>query len=567
MKCFFGLLITLVIWGFPEVWAQEILFPLGTSPVYTLVRPGNNEALVVARDSRTLYVVDLDEAAPTTTPIALDRDGEGMPILDGEGRPVTVLTPLAVAVNEVTGRAVVVNFGSDNVSIVNLGTRATEAVVPVGSSGSTPRSVAIDSENNVAIVTHVSGNSISLLDLNTNTPVLPAPTSVGQGPIGVVYDEKNDVALVANHGAGTVSTVFYNLEEKIALTLRNLPVGNQPREIVLSPELGRAAVALDAGRGVAVLDTTTGSSEILGVVSLNGPSSSVAINPKTNFAAALLKETGTFALIDLATLKKLTTPEISLGANPVHLAVNPNNNTLLVAIPSRDAVVVVPMGFVNYFPLVSDTSEFRTNLGIRNLGEQEATVAVSWGNQDGVWSNERSAKVGPRGFIQINHVLRFVAKASSVTNISGTLRVVSDLPINSFISLIDNNTQDPALQVGVSRGSPRLLLSSSTNTGRFRTKFIIMNLGSISAAARVRARDKETGEEIGLVGGIQIPPNGYHVTEDIISDLGLGRDFGPLEIDSPTAQPMICVALITSTERTGGFLVAVPIDLPLSPLQ
>ncbi len=47
----------------------------------------------------------------------------------------------------------------------------------------------------------------------------------------------------------------------------------------------------------------------------------------------------------------------------------------------------------------------------------------------------------------------------------------------------------------------------------------------------------------------------------------LGNDFGPLEIDSPTAQPMICVALITSTQRTGGFLVAVPVDLPRFPLE
>ena len=65
------------------------------------------------------------------------------------------------------------------------------------------------------------------------------------------------------------------------------------------------------------------------------------------------------------------------------------------------------------------------------------------------------------------------------------------------------------------------------------------------------------------MGGIQIPPNGFHVTDDVLGDLGLGSSFGPLEIDSATAQPMIAVALITSTERTGGFLVAAPVDLPL----
>ncbi len=522
MKRFFGLLITLVIWGLPEVSAQEILFPPGSFPVYSLVRPGSNQALVVARDTRALYVVDLTEAAPTTTRIALDRDAEDMPFLDAEGQPISVISPLAVAVNEVTGRAVVVNAGSDNVSIVNLETEITEAVVPVGTSGSRPRSVAIDTENNLAIVTLVSGNSVALLDLNTNTPVLPAPIPVGANPIGVAYDEKNDVALVANYGEGNVAVVRYDVQGRIGIVVRRIFVGGQPQEISLSPELGLAVVSLSDGRAVAVLDISTSAIDLIGLVEVNGSPSSVAINPRTSFAAALVPETRTFTLIDLTTLQKLTTPEVSVGSNPIHLAVNPNNNTLLVANPSRDAVEIVPMGFVNYFPLVSDTSEFRTNLGIRNLGDQEATVAISWGNQDGVWSDERSTTVGPLGFIQINHVLRFVTHTASVANISGSLRVTSDLPFNSFISLIDNSTQDPAFQVGASRGSPRLLLSSSTNMGLFRTKLVIMNLGSISAAARVRARDKETGEEIGLVGGLQIPPNGFHETDDIIGDLGPG---------------------------------------------
>ena len=473
-----------------------------------------------------------------------------------------MVSPLVVAVNEVTGKAVVVNYGSDNVSIVNLETQTTEAVVSVGMPGAGPRSVAIDTENNIAIVALLNGGSVVLLDLDTHTPALPAPIPVGRNPISVAYDEKNDLALVATHGDAHLQMVRYNLELNIATVVGSIFLGSGPQEITLSPELERAVVALGNGRAVAVLDTSAAPASLLGVVGLNTSPGSVAINPETGLAAALLRETKTFALIDLATRRKLTTPSVFVGDNPTHVSANPNDNTLLVANPSRDAIEIVSMGFVNYFPLVSDTSQFRTNLGIRNLDEQEATVSISLGNQEGESSEERTAKVGPRGFLQINHVLRFVTGASAVTNSSGSLRLISDRPFNSFISLIDNQTQDPALQVGVSQGSPRLLLSSSTNQGLFRTKLIIMNLGSISAAARIRARDRETGEEIGLLGSLQIPPNGFHETDDVLGDLGLGSNYGPLEIDSPTAQPMIAVALITSTERTGGFLVAVPVDLP-----
>ena len=581
MKRYFGFPVLLLVCASQGGWAQEVLFSPGTFPVYSLVRPDANQALVVGRNSRELYVVDLGKAAPTYKRIPLYVDGNGDPFLDGEGRPMPVASPQVVAVNEVTGRAVVVNTGSDNISIVNLNHEclaggddeddgitieclATEAVVPVGTPGSAPRSVAIDTENNIAVIALVNANSLELLDLDTNTPAFPAPIPVGSNPISVAYDQKNDLALVATHGDASLQMVRYDLERNIAAVVGSIFLGSGPLEVAISSELEFAAVALGANRAVAVLDTSGIPSTLAGLVPLNTAPGSVAINSKTGLVAALLPETRTFSLIDPGPLRKLTTTSVFVGANPTHISVNPNNNTLLVANPPRDAIEIVSMGFVNYFPLVSDTSQFRTNLGIRNLEEQEATVSISWGNQEGVSSRERTATVGPRGFLQINNVLRFVMEAGAVTNTSGSLRVISDRPFNSFISLIDNETQDPSLQVGASQGSPRLLLSSSTNQGRFRTKLVIMNLGSLSAAARIRARDRETGEETGLMGAIQIPPNGFHVTDDVLGDLGLGSSFGPLEIDSPTAQPMIAVALITSTERTGGFLVAVPVDLPLA---
>lgn len=562
MKRYLGFLLLLVFCSPLEGRAQEILFPPGTFPVYSLVRPETNQALVVGRDSRTLYIVNLSEAAPTFTAIPLDKDGAGNPFLDEDGQPISVISPLVVAVNEITGKAVVVNYGSDNVSIVNLETQTTEAVVSVGTPGTGPRGVAIDTENNIAFVALLNGNSVALLDLDTKTLVLPTPIPVGTNPISVAYDQKNDLALVATYGDASLQMVRYNRELGIGTVVGTIFLGSGPLEVTFSSELERAVVALGTGRSVAVLDASASPTSLLGLVTLNTNPGSVAINSQTGLVAALLPETRTFGLIDQASLRKMTTPSVFVGSNPSHISSNSNDNTLLVANPARNAIEVVTMGFVNYFPLVSDTSQFRTNLGIRNLDEQEATVSISWGNQEGESSQERTVTVGPRGYLQINHVLRFAMNASTVTDTSGSLRVISDRPFNSFVSLIDNQTQDPALQVGFPQGSPRLLLSSSTNQGYFQTKLVILNLGSLSAAARIRARDRETGEEIGLMGSIQIPPNGFYVTDDVLSDLGLGSNYGPLEIDSATAQPIIAVALITSTERTGGFLVAVPVDLP-----
>ena len=304
---------------------------------------------------------------------------------------------------------------------------ATEAVVPVGTAGSAPRSVAIDTDNNIAVIALVNANSVELLDLDTNTPAFPAPIPVGSNPISVAYDQKNDLALVATHGDASLQMVRYNLERNIATVVGNIFLGSGPLEVTISSELEFAAVAIGPGRAVAVLDTSGIPATLAGLVPLNTAPGSVAINPKTGLVAALLPETRTFSLIDPATLRKLTTPSVFVGANPTHISVNPNNNTVLVANPPRDAVEIVPMGFVNYFPLVSDTSQFRTNLGIRNLDEQEATVSISWGNQEGVSSRERTATVGPRGFLQINNVLRFVMRSQTQRH-----RYASGLPAGDF---------------------------------------------------------------------------------------------------------------------------------------
>ena len=563
MKSFFSLIIVLIFCGSTLVTGQELLLSEGTFPIYTVVRQDSNEALVVSRSDNSLYIYDLTPAVPIYTKVALDKDANGIPLKDSDGNNVLVNAPLSLAVNEVTKKAVVVNFGSDNVSIVNLEAKATEAVVPVGTAGSGPRSIAIDTRNNIAIITHVNGNVVTLLDLNTNTPVLPTPIEVGSHPISVVFDEQNEVAIVVNYGDSNVSIVKWDLSLKRGWVVNSFFIGSSPSEIVLDPILDLAVICMSGTKALGLLDTSKRPIKFKGLVPVKDNPTSIGLNTKTNMVAVLLRQSRSISLVDLKVPGKITTQPQFIGNNPQHVAVNNGNNTILVANPIDNMLQIATMGFLNYFPLVIDTGEYRTNLGIRNLGDTESTVAVSWANKDGVISDEQTVTLGPRGFNQVNNVLQFLKNMAVATNISGTLRLSSNKPFHSFVSVIDNNTNDPSLQVGMLQGSSKLLLSSSTNISPFGTRLVIMNLGNIGAAARVRARDKETGEVVGTVGTIPIEPNGFYETNDIISDLGLGNDYGSLEIDSATGQPIIAAALITSNSGTGGFLVAVPVDLPV----
>ena len=57
-------------------------------------------------------------------------------------------------------------------------------------------------------------------------------------------------------------------------------------------------------------------------------------------------------------------------------------------------------------PFVVDTKEFRTNLGINNLGDTEATVDLLLVNRNGETEFRKSARIPARGMTQFNNVVR-----------------------------------------------------------------------------------------------------------------------------------------------------------------
>ncbi len=113
---------------------------------------------------------------------------------------------------------------------------------------------------------------------------------------------------------------------------------------------------------------------------------------------------------------------------------------------------------------------------------------------------------------------------------------------------------------GRSGGFPRLLINSATNTGAFRSRLAVLNLGNTRAVVKLTARNNETGEVLATKEGIFIELNGFFYTDDVFAELGVENNFGPLEIESPNLQPLSGVTLIGSASRTSGFLEAVPIE-------
>ena len=528
--------------------AQSILLPIGSGPFAIELNQDATLAVVVNRNNNSVSIVNLADNLIKNT--------------------ITVGTfPTSVAINPTTNQAVVTNFGSDNVSVIDIGSATVVATIVVGKADTSnpnfrynPRDVAIDTTNNIAIVANLNGNSVSLIDLNSNSLIVTEPIPVGTNPISVAYYREKNIALVANYQSNSVSII--DMQNKARS--RDITVGLKPVDIALNLQTKKAVVVNSDTNDITILNLDKISDQTANPVEAtitvgNRPFGAV-INPNTNFAAVLSNGNKSISLVNLGDNTKLTTVVTGVGDTPTHIALNPANNTVLVASPTNDSIFSAQLGFVNYLPFAFDTEAFRANLGITNIGSVEANVQIELRDKDGNVLASGATKVSARGLKQLNNVNRVLLGSDGVTNTIGSLRVTSDQPFSSFVSVIDNSTNDPGLQVGRSGGFPKLLINSATNTGAFRSRLALLNLGNTRAVVKLTARSNETGEVLATREGIFIELNGFFYTDDVFGELGVESNFGPLEIESPNLQPLIGVTLIGSASRTSGFLEAVPIE-------
>ena len=548
MKKLFAIASFVWLAGVSPLLAQVILLPIGSGPYAVELNQDATLAVVVNRNNNSVSIVNLADNLIRST-IAVGA------------------FPTSVAINPITNQAVVTNFGSDNVSVIDIGSATVVATIAVGKADTSnpsfrynPRDVAIDTANNIAIVANLNGNSVSLIDLNSNSLIVAEPIPVGTNPISVAYYREKNIALVANYQSNSVSVI----DMKNRARIRDISVGLKPVDIALNLQTKKAVVVNSDTNDISVLDLGKASdllsSPVEATVTVGSRPFGAVINPNTNFAAVLSSGTKSISLVNLGDNTKFTTVVTGVGDTPTHIALNPSNNTALVASPTNDAIYSAQLGFLNYLPFAFDTETFRSNLGITNISSIEANLQIELRDKDGNLMASGATKVSPHGLKQLNNINRVLLGRDEVTNTLGSLRVTSDQPFSSFISVIDNSSNDPGLQIGRSGGFPRLLINSATNTGAFRSRLAVLNLGNTRAVVKLTARDAETGEVLATKEGIFIELNGFFYTDDVFAELGVQNNFGPLEIESPNLEPLIGVTLIGSASRTSGFLEAVPIE-------
>jgi hypothetical protein len=136
----------------------------------------------------------------------------------------------------------------------------------------------------------------------------------------------------------------------------------------------------------------------------------------------------------------------------------------------------------------------------------------------------------------------------------------ADEPFSGFISLINNATTDPCLQVGRTLGHTLLLLNSATNVASFKSGLMVLNLNNAATTAQFTAYDNDTGAVLATKSGVALPANGFYFNEDVLADMGITGKFCSVQIESLTLGPIQAYSLVKSIFNNAGFLEAVPIQ-------
>ena len=210
--------------------------------------------------------------------------------------------------------------------------------------------------------------------------------------------------------------------------------------------------------------------------------------------------------------------------------------------------------FEQFLPLVTDTEEFRTNLGLTADVLSGATVQLTLFDPAGQALGSRTERVPRGGLIQLNHLVRRLLGTGSnqPSNVSGSVLVASDQMVFPYVTQIDNRSSDPSLDLGAMSGGTRLGILSTTSVNQFRSSLVVLNVGDSTAEVTLLQRDA-SGRLLHRQ-EVTVPARGQFRSPDLHADFGIGNVSGPLEILSNNGVPLIATSRVYALgSGTSGF--------------
>ena len=172
--------------------------------------------------------------------------------------------------------------------------------------------------------------------------------------------------------------------------------------------------------------------------------------------------------------------------------------------------------------------DFRTNIGIVNLGDGATGCTVTIHGSDGTVLATRTAAVPAWGASQLNRVLRGLDAAGGAW-----AAVACGGPFTAYASVVDFGTNDGATVLPAPVGTGPLLIPAAAHVPGYggalwRTDLDIVNPGESAASVTLELLPEGGGVVAG--GAVEIPPESQAVLRDVMGARFPGHASGAIRI-------------------------------------
>ena len=271
----------------------------------------------------TAYVAN--DGAGTVTPINTATNTPGTPI--------TVASPVGIAITPDGKTAYVGSYGSPDVTPIDTATNAVEPGIKIGN---LPEVIAITPDSSTAYVTSAGVNLVTPIDIATNTP--EESITVGGNPAGIAITPDGKTAYVTDdEGVTPIDTATNKVESTITVV-------EGPEGIAITPDGATAYVTNELGSTVTPINIATNTPGA--PITVGSHPTAIAITPDGK-TAYVTNDGGTSVTpIDLAT--DIPGTPITVGSHPYAVAITPDGKTAYVT--NENGVSVTPIDIATNMP-------------------------------------------------------------------------------------------------------------------------------------------------------------------------------------------------------------------------
>ena len=202
-----------------------------------------------------------------------------------------------------------------------------------------------------------------------------------------------------------------------------------------------------------------------------------------------------------------------------------------------------------YLALVSDTAEYRSNLGLVNLNNEPVTATVNFYYMHSLDAS-RTIELTPNLYEGIPDVIRWVRQETGTQYIDGFVTITADQPIFTIGGIVDNTSSDPGVIKALAGAYTHAYTPIVLKTDTWSTRIAVANVTPYGNTFTLRVYDPNTHA---MLAQKTIVMSAYtlYKQEDIITNLGLpSGTYGRLEIISDA--PVCGYALQLTNDNTSG---------------